>query len=123
VGKHFYAETTYDGNNQYTFFLFNVYTGNALDFNATAKQSFNGSYADWVVERPGLPGGTHANLSNYKTMTWDDTIYNNGAGSGSQTNNWQVNMVGSELLATANGWGNYGSGANTGFTDTQDHCK
>lgn len=60
--------------------LSNVYIGNALDLNATVKQSVNGSYADWDVERPGLSGGTHANLSHYKTMTWDNTFDNDGAG-------------------------------------------
>ena len=121
AGKHFYVETTYDGANQYTFFLFNVYTGAVEDFNATASQSFNGSYVDWVAERPQV-GSQHTPLANFKTLTFDQAFYNNGA-LGSGTNNWQVNMVeGTSTLAIANGWGNYGAGANTGFTDNQAYC-
>ena len=121
-GKHFYVETTYDGNNEYTFFLLNVYTGAVQDFNASTSQSVNENYADWVAERPSV-GGTPSPLANYGLLTFDQAFYNDG-NLASGTNNWQMNMVtnGGSTLATAYGWGNYGAGNNTGFQDQQDWC-
>jgi hypothetical protein len=124
-GQGFYAATTYDYSNIYTFFLMNVYTGAVEDFNAAANQSFNGSTAEWIAERPcsanctsGNP--TFTNLSNFQTMYWNLTGYNSGAGNAYQTSNYQTYMEDSSYntLASPSSLASNGS-----FSITQNSCS
>ena len=111
------AQTQYEQNDVFAFFWYDYSTGQAFNAQVTAN-GYNGSTADFVVERPDIFGYT--NLLNFGTMTFH-YAGGNGYPIGS-LNNVEVIMRNpntGDTLATPGGI--YNSGQS--FNVTQNNCN
>jgi len=111
------AQTQYEQNDVFAFFWYNYYTGQAFNAQVTAN-GYNGSTADFVVERPDIFGYT--NLSNFRTMTFHYAGANGyPVGSLSNVELIMHNYSTGDTLATPSSI--YNSGQS--FNVTQNNCN
>lgn len=65
-GAQFVSSVTYEGNNNFSFYMYNFATGQATSFVVNAY-GCDGSTAEYIAERP-TTNGTIDNLSNFGTI-------------------------------------------------------
>lgn len=118
AGSDFESFVRHVSGTTYSFFLYNYSTGSSLGFNETGGSAFDGTTAEYIVERPTVNGSLW-NLTNLGTVQFVNTSSNsNSAGSYA---NYQVTMwpSGGSPMETP------GSiSVSTGqFSDTFDQCS
>lgn len=96
-GWRFTAETKWVGNGFY-FYVYDSRYGDA--WNGTAYTTrFDGTHADFVVERPTQPNGSLYNLANFYYLTYHNA-WINGTGSGNEV--WYYNPLDVSILNGSN---------------------
>lgn len=133
VGVHFSghpdyrfdASTRWLGNG-YRFFMYDWYTQTTYAHDEyVGSQYYSGDTAEAVAERPGKPGGGYTNLSNFATMTFDNSFAD-----GVSFDSFSANGLRNALRMTDTG-DQFGTpmatpsdiGTNGYFTDTYKNCN
>jgi hypothetical protein len=114
-GWRFEADITrYSG--YYHFYVYDSFSGNWLGFNVPTS-SYDGSHADFIVERP-LTNGSLLNLTNFNTEQFNDAWVNGSNPIGNYPNAPISMYNGANLLASATSLSNKVS-----FTDVWWACQ